>query len=152
MMVYLALAESIQLVPDGTLFVHIAIILLMIFVLNRMLFKPVDRVLTERERRTLGRSGEAKDILKRVEAGLSNYERSLREARAESYRLLEAEQAKATEARQRKVGQIRKEVKMQVGDEKNGLQSQMEDARANLLNDARQMAASVSQQVLGRPL
>lgn len=151
-MIYLALAESIQLVPDGTLFIHIAIILLMVFVLNRILFRPINRVLKERESHTLGRLGEAKDILRRVEFGLSNYERSMREARAESYRLLEAEQAKATEARQRRVGQVRNEVKAQVGEQKRQLQSQMEEARSNLLNEARQMAGSVSRQVLGRPL
>ena len=70
-MIFLAFAEnSIQLVPDGTLFLHIAIILIMVFVLNRTLFKPINRILDERERRTRGRSGEAHDILQRVEEGL----------------------------------------------------------------------------------
>ena len=54
-MVFLALAEnSIQLVPDGTIFLHIALILLMIWVLNRTLFKPVNRILETRERMTGG--------------------------------------------------------------------------------------------------
>ena len=84
-MPFLAFAESIQLVPDGTLFLHIAIILFMIFVLNRTLFRPVNRVIEERERRTVGRSGEAREALRRVEESLSRYERSLRDARRESF-------------------------------------------------------------------
>ncbi len=73
-MIVLAFAEnSIQLVPDGTLFLHIAIILLMVFVLNQTLFKPINRILEERERRTRGRSGEAREILQRVEDATTNY-------------------------------------------------------------------------------
>lgn len=81
-MPFLAFAESIQLVPDGTIFLHIAIILLMIFILNRTLFRPVNRVLEEREQHTVGRSGEARGVLQRVEESLNRYERTLREARA----------------------------------------------------------------------
>ena len=89
-MTFVAFAEnSIQLVPDGTLFLHIAIILMMVFVLNATLFKPINRILEERERRTRGRSGEAHDILQRVEEKLTHYERALRDARADGYRLME---------------------------------------------------------------
>ena len=40
--------NSIQLVPDGTLLLHILIILVMIFVLNATLYKPINRVLAAR--------------------------------------------------------------------------------------------------------
>ena len=56
-MTILAFAESIQLVPDGTIVLHIAIIITMVFVLNKILFKPINSVLEERESRTRGRSG-----------------------------------------------------------------------------------------------
>src|SRR4051812_41815228 len=100
-MIFLAFAEnSIQLVPDGTLFLHIAIILVMVFVLNRTLFKPINRILEERERRTRGRSGEARGILQRVDEKAESYERALREARAEGYRLMEHDRAEAMSERQ----------------------------------------------------
>src|ERR1043165_2562218 len=95
-MTFLAFAEnSIQLVPDGTLFLHILIILVMVFVLNATLFKPINRILEERERRTRGRSGEAQDILHRVEQKRSHYNHSLREARSEVYRSREHRRAEA---------------------------------------------------------
>jgi len=37
--------NSIQLVPDGTLLLHILIILVMVYVLNATLFKPINRIL-----------------------------------------------------------------------------------------------------------
>ena len=62
----LAFAESIQLFPDGTLFIHIGIILLMIWVLNRTLFRPINRVIESREKNKGGHSSEALGILKDV--------------------------------------------------------------------------------------
>lgn len=149
-MTFLALAESIQLVPDGTLFLHIAIICLMIFVLNRTLFRPINRILEERERRTRGRSGEAQEILRRVEERLSHYERTLREARAESYQLLEQQRAEALRVRQERLGAVRDEVTRSIEAEKQGIQKQVEAARTTLGEEARRVAANVSAHILGR--
>lgn len=146
----LAFAESIQLIPDGTLFIHIAIIITMVFVLNRLLFKPVGRLLSEREARTHGRSDEARDTMQRVSESLSRYETSLRQARAEGYSLLERQQAEANGERQRKVASVRKEVEEQVEEEKRQIRAQADAARATLGEDARLVAANISSQVLRR--
>lgn len=151
-MTILAFAESIQLVPDGTLFLHIAIILLMVYVLNKTLFKPLNRTLEEREQHTHGRTGEARGILQRVDESLSKYERSLRDARAQSYRLLEQQQTEAAEVRRQKLGQVRDEVEGLIEEQKGAIRAQAEEARASLENDARQVAATVSAQILRRPV
>jgi len=39
--------NSIQLVPDGTLLLHILIILVMVYVLNATLFKPINQILAK---------------------------------------------------------------------------------------------------------
>ena len=61
---FLAFAESIQLFPDGTIFIHIALILIMIWVLNRTLFKPINRVLATRDKFKGVEGGEAGPILR----------------------------------------------------------------------------------------
>jgi F-type H+-transporting ATPase subunit b len=152
-MIFLGLAEnSIQLVPDGTLFLHIAIILIMIFVLNATLFKPINRILEEREKRTRGRLGETGGILRRVEEGLSNYERTLREARAEGYRLMEQERGQAMGERQNKLNAVREEVANSLVGEKEAIRVQAEEARATLAKDSRQMAADIGAHILHRPV
>ncbi len=147
---FLALAENIQLVPDGTLFLHISLIILMVFVLNITLFRPINKVLEERERRTRGRSGEAQDILGRVEAGLKRYETSLREARLEGYHLLEAQRAEALSARQARLGELREDLRGQVEEQKDSIRTQAEAAREALVGDAQRLAAEISNQVLRR--
>lgn len=152
-MIFLGLAEnSIQLVPDGTLFLHIAIILIMIFVLNATLFKPINRILEEREKRTRGRLGETGGILRRVEEGLSNYERTLREARAEGYRLMEQERGRAMGERQNKLNAVREEVANSLVGEKEAIRVQTEEVRATLAKDSRQMAADIGAHILHRPV
>lgn len=146
----LAFAESIQLVPDGTLVVHIAIIITMVFVLNRLLFRPVGRTLKEREARTQGRTDQAREIIQRVRESLSRYENSLRSARAEGYTLLEQQQAEAYGERQRKIVAVRQEVEEQIGKEKDEISAQAEQARRALRGEAEQVAASIRTQVLRR--
>lgn len=149
-MVLLGFAESIQLVPDGTLIIHIAIIITMVFILNKVLFRPINRTLDERENRTRGRSKEAREIIQRVEVNLSHYEDSLRQARAEGYRLLEQQQSKAFNERQSKIASVRKEVEAVIGQQRGKIQEQAAEARSTLEDEARRVAASISSQILRR--
>jgi F-type H+-transporting ATPase subunit b len=146
----LAFAESIQLIPDGTILIHIAIIISMVFILNRLLFRPVLRALSDREARTHGRTDEARETVRKVGEHLSQYENSLRRARAEGYSLLEQQQSEANGERQRKVAEVRREVEAQLGEEKHELGSQAEQARATLLGEAERVAADIKAQVLRR--
>lgn len=152
-MIFLGFAEnSIQLVPDGTLFLHIALILVMVFVLNATLFKPINRILEEREKRTGGRSGEARDILRRVEEKTANYEHSLREARAEGYRLMEQVRAEAMLERQNMLNIIREEVERLIAEQKEAIASQTDAARATLGGEAQRIAREIGERILHRPI
>jgi F-type H+-transporting ATPase subunit b len=148
-----ALAESsIQLVPDGTLLIHVALILVMVYVLNRTLFKPINKILDEREKRTRGQLGAASDILQQVEEGLSKYERSLFEARAEGYKLLEQERAIAVRERQESLAAEREEIANLVMVEKQIIKSQAEEAMASIETNARLMAAEIGTAILRREI
>lgn len=152
-MISLAFAEnSIQLVPDGTLFLHIAIILVMVFVLNATLFKPINRILEEREKRTRGRSGEAHDILQRVEEKMAQYEQTLRGARTEGYRLMEQERSAAMSERQAKLSAVREEINSLVREQKETINAQVKEASIELSAEARRLAAEIGAQILHRPI
>jgi F-type H+-transporting ATPase subunit b len=151
-MILLGFSENPVLVPDGTIFLHIIIILAMVFILNATLFKPINRILEERERRTRGRSAGAKEIIKQVEEKLSNYERALREARSEGYRLMEQERAEAMRERSMKVEAVREELNRRLEEEKQAIRAQAEAAGAALTRDAGAIAADISAHILHRPV
>lgn len=147
----IVLAEnSIQLVPDGTIFFHIALIIFMVYVLNHTLFRPINLILDERERRTKGGVGSAQNILKQVKESLGKYETSLREARSKSYKSLEQARAEAISKRQNQLDAVRGEIGKVLEQQKVALGQQSEAAQIKLRDDAQQIASEITRQILRR--
>jgi len=153
MVLPLGFAEnSIQLVPDGTLLLHVLIILLMVYVLNATLFKPINRILEAREKRTRGRLSEAEEILRSVGEKLTEYERALRAARKEAYAFTEHERAGAMQDRQSKLDEIRAKLAESSTLEREAIRRQAEEARITLEADSRRIAIEIGTRVLSRPI
>jgi F-type H+-transporting ATPase subunit b len=149
---FIALAEnSIQLVPDGTLFLHIVLIILMVYILNLTLFHPVNQILRDRERQIFGRNDDTKRIFKQIESNLGRYEQSLREARAEGYHLLEYQRMEALQERQSGLVLLREELEVSSEQQKNSIHAEAEQARLKLEEDSGKVAAELSQRILCRP-
>jgi F-type H+-transporting ATPase subunit b len=144
--------NSIQLVPDGTLILHGLVIIIMVAVLNRTLFRPINRILEERDRRTKGLLSEAEQTLERIDQSLRQYEQTLRGARAEGYQLLERQRAEAIGERERQIASARELLSKQTSTEKQEIRSQAEVARTTLSQEARRIALKISSQILGRPV
>ncbi len=153
-MVYpLGFAEnSIQLVPDGTMLLHVLIILVMVYVLNATLFKPINRILANREKRTRGRMTEAQEIMGNVSARVSEYERALRAARNEAYAYTEHERAGAMQDRQKAMDEMRAQLAATTAAEKGAIKTQADAARVALEADARRIAVEIGSRVLNRPI
>src|SRR5918992_5653323 len=144
--------NSIQLVPDGTLILHVIIILVMVWILNATLYKPINRILEAREKRTRGRMSEAQEILNDVGGKVSNYERQLRQARAEGYALAEQERTAAMQERQAKLNEMRQKLSESIAQEKQTIQTQVEEARVTLEAESRRIAQEIGERVLDRPV
>ncbi len=146
-MVLLAFQE-VRLVPDGTIFIHIALILLMIWVLNRTFFRPINRVIESRERNKGGRSSEAQEILKNVSEKQSSYEAAMLEARNEGYGLIERERTQAVTSRQEKIGAVKQEVEHFIVRENQELDRQTVEIKASVAQEAEKMAQKISSNIL----
>ena len=144
--------NSIQLVPDGTLILHVLIILVMVYVLNATLFKPINQILASREKRTRGRLTEAEEIMESVSDKLTSYERSLRQARGEAYSLTEAQRAEAMKERQQKLNEMRDELAQSIAKEKKTIEQQAAEARVSLETESRRIAGEIGSRVLSRPI
>ncbi|HBE83451.1 MAG: ATP synthase F0 subunit B [Blastocatellia bacterium] len=147
-MFLLAFAESIQLVPDGTLFIHIALILLMIWVLNRTFFKPINAILEKRSKQKVGRGGEAEEILRNVADKQKQYEKTMLAARSESYEMIESERTKAVEERQSAISAARAETAGLIAKEKELLRDGVAEARVEIVREAQKMAEKISANIL----
>jgi F-type H+-transporting ATPase subunit b len=144
--------DSIQLVPDGTLVLHVIIILVMVYLLNITLYKPINKILASREKRSKGRLSEAHEILQSVTDKTSEYEKALRQARAEAYAYSEAQRVEAMKARQERLNEMRAQLAESTAREKQSIAQQAETARASLETESRQIAAEIGSRILNRPI
>ena len=144
----LAFAETIQLFPDGTLFLHIGIILLMIWVLNRTLYRPINRVIAAREKNKGGHSAEAESILSDVSRKESRYTQELLDARSKGYETIEKEQKKAAAARDQKIAEVKTEIAGQFDAGRAELEKQAAKALAAIDADAEKIADKIAANIL----
>ena len=145
----LALAEKVLSIDGSFLFIFFSILLL-IYILNHTLFKPINQVLDERERLGAGRIGEARRMLGEYEERLKRYESRLRDARGEAYQRLEAGRREAMLARQQMIAEVKADTTARIDAAKHEIAEQAAGAKKNLEKEARAMAATISSQILRR--
>jgi len=145
------LAEaSIQLVPDGTLLLHLLLVVVMVFVLNRTLLKPINDILSEREKQITGRLREAEAMAAESEEKLKKYNDTLREARASGYRLLEKERAEALKEKEQQLRQHRDELSKKVSSQVDQIRKQEQAVKGELEAQAATIGNLISSQILRR--
>ena len=146
------LAEtSIQLVPDGTLLVHLLMVVVMVFILNRTLLKPINRILAERERQVEGRLQEAQMMAAETEEKLKTYNDALREARVDGYKLLEKERAEGLKQKDEAVRLYREQMSKEVAARVETTRKQEESVKKELETQAGAISSLISSQILRRP-
>src|SRR5215468_1938626 len=119
----LNLAGSVLSIDGSFLFIFFSILLL-IFILNHTLFKPINQILNERERLGAGRIGEARRMLGEYEERLKRYESQLHEARGDAYQRLEAERREAALGRERMITEVKAEMTAQIDAAKEDIAEQ----------------------------
>jgi len=143
--------SSIQLVPDGTLLFHMFLILLMVVVLNRTLFRPVNKILQDREEMGQGALAEASEIRRNVEEDLRKYEEGLRLARVDGYRETESQRRQELSQREHDLSSLRLDLTKIIAREKALLQEQTDQARGILLTEAKVLASQIEERILNPP-
>ncbi len=145
------LADNILAIDGSFLLIFISIILL-IFILNATLFRPINNILEEREKMGGGASNEAKHLIKEYDKKVMMYEDSIRNARLEAFQYAEAQRNEALAERQDLIFQSKAATGTEIENAKQEILNQSTEARTKLENDARQMAASITSNLLRRPV
>lgn len=137
-------------IPDLSVLWVIAFVLLLSIVLDRLLLRPVTRVMRERE----GAIRAARDLAEasRAKAQMASDELDgkTRAARADLYQQMEEKRRAALEGRMELVADTRREVERSVADAAARVRTQAEAARVQLDRDADALAATIVERVLGR--
>lgn len=142
--------EKNPLAPDITFPFQLVIFLLAVAVFNFFVYRPVRRVLTEREKGTTGTGSEAEDLRAEAERLRADYEAKLRAARdqgaSERSRLRTEGQEKQNEL----VEQAREESEQIIEKLTADIRSEYETARKTLQQQARTLSEQMVSKLLER--
>jgi F-type H+-transporting ATPase subunit b len=136
--------------PGLSVFGIIILILLLTIVLNYGLFKPLVRLLDQRERAIRSASDAADAAAAKAEAAAAEFERRTREAQSDVYRAMEEHRREALQRRADLLAQTHQDVDRSLAEASASLQAQAAEARAQLEKDADALADAVVERVLGR--
>ena len=142
--------DSIQLVPDATLLLHLVLVVVMVVVLNRTLLKPINRILSEREKEITGRRQEAEALAAESEEKRRQYNDTLREARTAGYKLLEKERAESLKEKEQKLRQSRDQLSKEVAAQVDQIRNQEQAVKGELEAQAATIGSLISSQILRR--
>ena len=136
--------------PDLSVVWVIGFVLVLSILLDRLLLRPVTRIMKARA----GAIGSARELAEtsraRAQAAMDEFDAKTRAARAEVYRQMEENRRAALATRAELVAATRREVERSMGEATVRLRTQADAARAQLERDADALASSIVERVLGR--
>ena len=135
---------------DASIIPAIIIFLLLIAVLNRLLFKPLQRVQAERESRTTGLMHEAQAKMNNQLNLLNEYQTTIKTARMDAYRRQEQLRAEALKKRAEVLANARTSGEKMIQESRSSILSQVEDAKRQLDAEAQDLAHGIASTILGR--
>ena len=137
-------------IPDLSVLWIIAFVLTLSVILDRLLLRPVTRVMQEREGTIRSARDLAESSRAKAQAAADEFEAKTRAARADVYRQMDENRRAALERRSELVAATRSEIEKTMRDATARVQAQAAAARAQLDRDADSLAATIVERVLGR--
>jgi F-type H+-transporting ATPase subunit b len=137
---------------NSTLWIQIANFIIMIFLLNFLLFKPILNVMKRRKNHLQDLDEEVKSLDSEVEQKIANYKEKLREARLEAMNQKNEIQQKASEEGKGIVDEARGKISQIVEDFNQKMDKEIVSARNVLKSRSEKISVDISEKVLGRSI
>jgi F-type H+-transporting ATPase subunit b len=137
-------------IPDLSVAWVIFFVLVLSVVLDRLLLRPMTRIVNERQGSIRAARELAESARARAEGATSEFDAKTRQARAELYRQMDEKRRAALDRRADVVAQTRGEVERLMDEAGARVRTQAETARAQLDRDADALAGAIVERVLGR--
>jgi F-type H+-transporting ATPase subunit b len=137
-------------IPDLSVLWVIALLMLCVFVLNTLVFKPILHVSESRARAVRDARELAASAAQKAAEASANFDRTLSAARAEVYTQMDEARRVALDKRSAILTDTKRETERALADATARLSGQAAAARASLERDAEALAADIVSRVLGR--
>lgn len=137
---------------NETLFIQLISFLIFMFIINRLMFKPLRGVMAEREdyiQNIQSEVGKAQEKLKNLSTQLKEKELKIREDAAS---LKEALTATGHEEADAILGDARKEIETMLSEAEKDVSAQIQEARKTIKSEAEVLATAMIERILDRSL
>jgi F-type H+-transporting ATPase subunit b len=135
---------------DSTLFIQIVNFLVLIFLLNIVLYRPIRRILIERKEKFGGLEKTIENTLKDAQGKEDEFARGLREAKSNGLKEKESRIAAATEEERRIIGEINEKAQENLLQIRAKIEKDTEAVRTSLKDQVDDFAKAIGQKILGR--
>ena len=136
--------------PDISVVWVIFFVLVLTVVLNQLLFKPLQRVMAEREAAVRSARELADRSAAEARAAAAEFDQKTAAARAEIYRQMDEMRKVALNERNEILARTRAEAEAEVAAAGAKLQADADEARRRLAADAEALGAEAADRILGR--
>jgi len=137
---------------NSTLWIQIANFLIMIFLLNFLLFKPILNVMERRKNHLQDLDEEVKSLDSEVKKKMIDYEEKLREARLEAMNQKNEIQLKASEEGKGVIDETRREISQIVEESNKKMDKEIAIAMEALKSQSEKISVEISEKILGRSI
>ncbi len=135
---------------NWTFFVQMINFLILMFILERILYRPILKVLDERDKKIETGQERAKDLLDKSEYMLKDYKERISDAKVEALEIKNSAMREAEEEANRVINDGRKKAEEILEQIRADAERQVEAARKELESEVGSIASSIVNQVLGR--
>ena len=133
-----------------TIVIQVVQFLLLLFILNRFLFRPTINLIEEREKKIFTWEEETKKFHESMQERLQSYEDQILKAKAQAQEQQELVTAELKEEEEKKLEAVSEEALRIVASTREKLQEETEVLRGQLREQAEEMSQLVTEKVLGR--
>ena len=133
-----------------TIVIQVVQFLILVFILNRILFRPISQAIEERDEKISAWEEKTRTLQETVRIKIESYEKELVEVRAKAQEEQQQLSNELKEREEEKVGAVFEEAAQMVASTKQALQEETKRLRQELRRQAGEMAQMVAEKVLGR--
>ena len=135
---------------DGSIVVQIVNFLLLIWILNMVLYKPIRKILLERKAAMSGLQGDIDGSVDEVKTKEAAYADGVKKARAEGQKEKESLMEAAAEEEKAIIGKINESAKAELKVVKEKIAQEVGSVKAVLEEEIDAFADAIGQKILGR--
>lgn len=135
---------------DGSIVLQIANFLLLIWILNMVLYRPIRKILLERKEKMVGMQSDIDGSAQQVQKKEDAYPDGVRQARAAGQKEKEALMQAAADEEKEIMGKINDSAQAELKEVKEKIAQDMGAVKAELEDEIDAFADAIGQKILGR--